>query len=257
MNWNIKKISLHFDLWNFDKGATQQIDAKLQTGIVIASQGFSMGPIQQIATSAQVRNVYQINNSIPSLRTFYMWFLLNDYQTLNFCRKNFKVSHNLKSIQLKMNNDYIPKQPIMGNAGQIAGDGINNDDVLPFLMELYRTHGESFSTAIKSSIVPANFIVNDRCYNPLNKSQTKNQYGMYQEQRLQGKATYCIDLLADPYDNTVLSGLDTTRVRPIELIIDNYTNAGVQQRPSTMYVTLHHDVLVSYGVNGIETVGYG
>lgn len=31
---------------------------------------------------------------------------------------------------------------------------------------------------------------------------------------------------ADPYDDTVLTGYDTTKVRPIELLIDAHINTG-------------------------------
>jgi len=41
-----------------------------------------------------------------------------------------------------------------------------------------------------------------------------------------GKAIYTIDMLADPFDTSVLSGFNTTIVRPIELLIDANINNG-------------------------------
>ncbi len=43
-----------------------------------------------------------------------------------------------------MGNDFLPKQPILGNAGNITSSLLNND-VNPFLMELYRSCGDMFN----------------------------------------------------------------------------------------------------------------
>lgn len=83
---------------------------------------------------------------------------------------------------------------------------------------------------------------------------------MFHELRGQGKALYAFDLLYDNKDISVLSGLDTTKVRPIELVLDvasDTFNNGDFALPSTMYVFLHHDVLVNFKNTGTETVGYG
>ena len=74
---------------------------------------------------------------------------------------------------------------------------------------------------------------------------------------MSGKAIYTLDMLADPHDHSVLSGFDTTRVRPIEMLLDAYGGVGDQTRSSTMYVLLHHDLLVQFTSKGIETVGFG
>lgn len=47
------------------------------------------------------------------------------------------------------------------------------------------------------------------------------------EQRAAGKAIYTIDMQADPYDYSVLTGFDTTKVRPIELLVDANVNEGI------------------------------
>ena len=46
------------------------------------------------------------------------------------------------------------------------------------------------------------------------------------EQRLQGKALYSISLDSDPFDSTVLSGYNTSEVKPIELVIDVASGLG-------------------------------
>lgn len=55
-----------------------------------------------------------------------------------FYRKHFRLSHNLKSVQVKVGPDLIPPYPIEGCTGNIAlnslteADGDNTD----FLVEL-------------------------------------------------------------------------------------------------------------------------
>jgi hypothetical protein len=60
---------------------------------------------------------------------------------------------------------------------------------------------------------------------------------------VQGKALYALNLDSNPNDADVLSGLDTTQKRPIELIIKGSDNDKFP-RDSTMYVMLSHDFYV-------------
>lgn len=71
---------MHFDLWAFDAATTASIDAALSgEGILLTSQGFSMGPIYTIANTQGVKNNWHINNGILSLRSVIFWFLDNQY----------------------------------------------------------------------------------------------------------------------------------------------------------------------------------
>ena len=55
----------------------------------------------------------------------------------------------------------------MGNAGNLVSNlGGTDDDVYPFLMELYRSQGEMFNITNRCSITPFSFCLNDRVYNP-------------------------------------------------------------------------------------------
>ena len=35
----------------------------------------------------------------------------------SYCRKQFRLSNNMRSMQLKFNTDFYPSQPIVGNGG--------------------------------------------------------------------------------------------------------------------------------------------
>ena len=61
--------------------------------------------------------------------------------------------------------------------------------------------------------------------------------------RSRGKAVYTFNLEYDKKDDDTMTGMDTTKVRPIELILkSDITNP----RPSTMYVMYLSDMIVTF-----------
>lgn len=74
--------------------------------------------------------------------------------------------------------------------------------------------------------------------------------------RCQGKALYSIALDQNPFDPDTLSGLDTTKVRPIELVIKG-TDLNKFGYDSTMYVMYWHDFYVQLTNEGVNTFGQG
>lgn len=64
----------------------------------------------------------------------------------------------------------------------------------------------------------------------------------------------------DPHDITTLSGIDTTQVKPFELMLkvnNDLIYPGSTDVTSTMYIFLHHDVMVQYRFGQVETAGWG
>ncbi len=53
-------MSLKFDLWKFDESVTRSVENLMGSGdgLILTSQGFAQGTVQQIANGGQVRNVY-------------------------------------------------------------------------------------------------------------------------------------------------------------------------------------------------------
>ena len=92
-----------------------------------------------MANTPSVQNTWHINNGILSLRTVMFYFLLNDYQRYSFCRKHFRVSHNLSWMQLKVGTDFIPQTAIVGHAGNLECNSVVPYDCTPFYVELLRT----------------------------------------------------------------------------------------------------------------------
>ena len=98
--------------------------------------------------------------------------------------------------------------------------------------------------------------MNDRCYDPSAVNSADLGQCLFNERRCVGKALYAINLDSNPMDPDVLSGLDTTQKRPIELIIKG-TDTNKFARDSTMYVMLNHDFYVQFSLNGTKTFGQG
>lgn len=80
---------------------------------------------------------------------------------------------------------------------------------------------------------------------------------LFHETRCRGQALYTIDLLSDPFDDSVLTGINTTNFRPIELMTRSAGDVVVTPTATTMYIFLYHDLIVRFSREGIYTAGYG
>lgn len=117
-------------------------------------------------------------------------------------------------------------------------DGDNTE----FLVELQKSFNKLFDVNDNITIDKLNFAVNERThYNTYDSAM----YGsaLFEEMRCVGKALFAINLDANPYDQDTLTGLDTTKLRPIELIIKG-TDVNKFAGDATMYVLLWHDFYV-------------
>lgn len=74
--------------------------------------------------------------------------------------------------------------------------------------------------------------------------------------RCRGKAVYSFNLEMDKKNDDTMSGLDTTKVRPIELILKN-DDGNYFPRQSTMYVMFLSDFIVTFGNGETNTEGAG
>lgn len=81
-----------------------------------------------------------------------------------YCRKQFRLSNNMRSMQLKFNTDFYPSQPITGNGGNPVMVDYSGDNS-EFLQYLLMAYNYKFVTQIpQPRINPYNFAVNGRCY---------------------------------------------------------------------------------------------
>jgi len=81
-------------------------------------------------------------------------------------------------------------------------------------------------------------------------------YTLWNEMRCRGKAVYTFNLECDKKNDDTMTGMDTTKVRPIELIL-RADDANAYTRNSTMFVMFLSDFIVSFGDQDTKTEGYG
>lgn len=90
--WRVVRFALKLRMYRFDQGLMDQLSAQVKGGIQMHSQIFSLGPLYSIQPSVSPTNNWQLNNGIPSVRALFFWFLANDYELYNNCRKSFRLS---------------------------------------------------------------------------------------------------------------------------------------------------------------------
>lgn len=81
-------------------------------------------------------------------------------------------------------------------------------------------------------------------------------YTLWNEMRCRGKALYAFNIDMDKKNDDTMTGIDTTKVRPIELILKS-DDPAIYPRGSTMYVMFLSDFIVSFGANDTSTEGAG
>lgn len=81
-------------------------------------------------------------------------------------------------------------------------------------------------------------------------------FTMWNELRCRGKAIYTVNLDMDKKNDDTMTGIDTTKVRPIELILRS-DDAVSYSQSSTMYVMFLSDMIVSFGAGDTSTEGAG
>ncbi len=84
----------------------------------------------------------------------------------------------------------------------------------------------------------------------------KMGYPLWNELRCRGKAVYAFNLEMDKKNDDTMTGIDTTKVRPIELILKN-DDGNYFQRQSTMYVMFLSDFIVTFRNGETVTEGAG
>lgn len=81
-------------------------------------------------------------------------------------------------------------------------------------------------------------------------------YTLWNEMRCRGKAVYTFNLESDKKNDDTMTGMDTTKVRPIELILKSDDPLSYT-RNSTMYIMFLSDFIVTFNGSETTTEGYG
>jgi hypothetical protein len=268
--------------------------AKFKEGATLYfhSHAFMLGPTYQVS-QGQVPGVIQINLGFDSLKSILIIFIPLDYQTYSWCRRQYRLSMNIIKFQAKIGMDYYPSLPSLSNGGNIAplsntvSSNFNwarpNNEYLINLLQCFGQYNDIASDTFMNNV---NFAVNNRPYAPDNfKTQTGNdslgftyqqcfnQYGWpsVHENRCVGKAIYALDFETLNKDMAVLSGINTTAVKPFELYFEvqsdgpsnalaspvfGIPNSGNQfPRNAMAYPFLWYDFVVAVNTAGPTVVG--
>jgi hypothetical protein len=134
----------------------------------VTATSYTLASQYQLPNGQVVRNSWPINSQSESLCEIICLFLSNEYNQFTYCRKQFRLSNNINSFQVKFNTEFFPSQPIIGNAGNPQALDQTGDN-WPFYEQLLLSSNFLFNTNIPlPKINQKNFAVNRRCYNPKN-----------------------------------------------------------------------------------------
>lgn len=250
-----------------DQLETTILNTALQSGMIWNTNSWATGP-QFICNNGNVPPTCQINLGFNSLRSLLFCFNSNDYTSYPFCRKFYRNSMCLTSLQLKIGTEYLPPQPITGNSGNsqpLSGASnvkvTNRNSNADFILNTYKALGKLWDTSRDNMINPRNFAVNDRYWDPSNVNapisnalstpttvltdnvDTALAWPMFHENRCVGKSIFGMDVEGLwSEDKSYTSGLNTIDNRPFDIIFGQDTGGLVGlNRSSTLYMFFLYD----------------
>jgi hypothetical protein len=239
------------------------------------THSFLEGPVYSI-TDNVVPGVVQINLGFDSLKALLWMYIPQDYQTYSWCRRNYRVSHNITKVQAKIGMDYYPSIPSLSNAGNLAPlqaqsnfqwQRSNNE----FVIEVYKAFGIYNDMMEDTFLSPQNMAVNNRVYDPDNYlgqpvnsrngyayRECFNQYGwpLVHENRCVGRSVFAIDLESLTQDKNILSGINTTSIKPFEIYQEYVNDSRFTFKGQTQLVPFcWYDMIIAVNPRGVSVVG--
>lgn len=237
--YQIARMQYVLCIYYFNQDAIRDyIASQILKGISLSSVGWMLGTQYQIPSGQYVRNSWQIPSSCVSLSQVVILFLTNDHQKWTYCRKQFRLSHNITSFQIKFNTTYYPPQPFIGNAGNpqtIDTTGDNSE----FYLNILKSNNFLFNVNTQlPRINRINFSINNRCYDPTNQASfldpqiqstiptsytwsaksvnadTAMGMSWFHQNRYIGKAAYVYSFEAFAHSKEFMMGIDSRQARP-------------------------------------------
>lgn len=272
--FKIIEFEIIADLVQFDESVTELMRQQLSgDGIVLASHSWSLGPLYNIKDTSSVLGTWSLNMGFESLKAIYLVFLSNDYMQYSFCRKNYRLSRNITSIQTKVGLEWFPDKPLEGHGGNpyVIGKGGENNWV--FLYELWKTFGHMNDVFQHHIINRHNFAINERPYDVTNTEpymlmfdsmkehniDTAMGYPLIHENRMVGRAIYVLNYTHNSDGGASLNGINTIQNRPFDIIIKTDTASDsvnrTKDRPCTMMSFCHYDFLIQITLGGVRVLG--
>lgn len=102
--WLVSDISWNIHLYTFsDSFANDSIQASLTKTIPISATGYILASQYQLPNGQVIKNMWPVGSQCESLCEVICLFISNNYQQYPHCRKQFRLSNNINSMQIKYN----------------------------------------------------------------------------------------------------------------------------------------------------------
>ena len=273
--YKISNIVLNAEVLKFSEQIKQQVMSVATQGLALHTAQWKLGPQYLLSNTSQATGTWHINMPFESMKNLITIFLLDDYKTLPFCRKQFRVSSNLTYYQVKIGTTFFPSLAIQGNAGDThlaRTTGANNE----FIIGLLKAFGKYQDILGDCSINNVNFAVNQRPYDvtktgalfdvvaadrkKFNNVHTAAGMPLLWENLVRGQAVYGINFETLNQDVSVMTGINTQK-GPFELTLKADNTRDPTQpnydRARTMMNFVQHDAIIIMKPGSIEVLGYG
>lgn len=136
-------------------------------GIMLQTCQWGVGPTYTFPNTSAVQGTLAINMGFNSLKCVLFCFLPLDYQRYSFCRKQFRICHNITKFYLTLGQDQIPLNGVSGHAGYVHPTVTSKYQTNKnFLINLYKAFNKLHDTRGNCLINQENFAVNQRPYDP-------------------------------------------------------------------------------------------
>lgn len=282
--FNIKRLEIVTDQYIIDDQAVDQLIMgsynNAGAGFRLHTNSFYLGPTYNIIQN-QIPATMQLNLGFESLKNLFWCYLAQDFQNYSWCRRSFRLSHNITKEQVNIEPNQYPSQPPLANAGNIAP--LPNTGQLSTIMyrhannelvnQLYKCFGKCNDWNEDCFVNNVNFAVNNRCYAPDNDNtktggavdsmgygyqQSFCQYGwpLVHENRMVGRCLYGLSLEPFAHDKVVINGVNTFGKRPFEITQEFMSDvAYLFNRNSFCLTFAHYDLMLKVTPDGIEVIG--
>ena len=281
-NFEIFEMELYANIIYFDSSVNDAVLDLANSGkLFFHSNSFYYGPMFNIIANGSLTASYQINMSFKSLKALFWCFIPNNYRSNTYSRQINRKALSVTSAQVRLGSELYPNFPIIGNSAYTSTNA-------PFLINLYKALGRLHDTANDSLINQNTFICGNTMteeekigitenYNKLMEwkngyvpgqvtfpflagttfNGSANVFAFSRNNRLTnslvGRAVYGIDLDTITSDESVISGLNSMKNKPFELILEgtNPINNNME-----MHIFLYYDYVIDIkGVGMFDILG--
>jgi hypothetical protein len=278
----ITKFEIVAEMLFFDQKVDSLIQNQLSSneGVIFHTESWMLGPITSLGPLSTPSGNYQLNMGFESLKKILVTFLPSNPQP--FQRKLHRISNAVTSLQLRIGMDLYPTYPIKGHSGTSGAVPTiysyeNNNE---YLIALYKAFGKWNNVLEDCSINNVNFAVNSRTTisgetqlvtnaatlpaQILPAQKVTGALSMFYNNIEKGKAVYAVDLEGLGDDEGVISGLNTTVNKPLEIIFTSDSSSpflvfsdASYSYGTNMYVWCHYDMIVKFGKFSAQIIGRG